>query len=349
MHEPRDLTTSLERLRCGADFSSATSLLREASQSQDPSRCLKQILRALVAIERMPSPLQRLTWLVTMASPRCLRIDHSRTIGDLWEGGICRSLDGLALSSGAVRLLRAVAHAPDEMGPDLLSRLDACHAFNELIPSRQPPAITAEAVQFAFSGSASEADRVLTAATRAGVESVIEVAQIAGWLHALTDPDAADVITPDSHATRYCLTAPALRGLRRRGARAHGRQLGLKVAKVASKRSAPAQAPTTIPGCLTPSDAIVDVMSPLLIDFLSSAIAQLAPQRNIRDRAHQFASACPAVCDAVASWVEPRDHWDFESRVAWLERMLGLATALPTEPADRLVDSIATIGMELDT
>jgi hypothetical protein len=248
-----------------------------------------------------------------------------------------------------VRLLRAVAHAPDETGPALLSRLDACHAFTELIPSRQPSNIAVEAVQLALSGSASEADRVVAAAARAGVESVTEVAQVAMWLHALKDPDAADVIAPDSHATRYCLTAPALRGLRRRGARAHGRQLGLKVAKVASKRSAPAQAPTTIPGCLTPSDATVDVMSPLLIDFVSSAIAQLAPERNIRDRAHLFASACPAACDAVASWIETRDHWDFESRVAWLERTLGLAPALPMEPADRLVDSNATIGMELDT
>lgn len=349
MHEPRDLTTSLERLRCGADFSSASSLLREAGQSQEPSRCLQQILHALVTIERMPSPLQRLTWLAIMASPRCLRIDHSRTIGDLWEGGICRSLDGLSLSLGAVRLLRAVAHAPDETGPDLLSRLDACHAFNELIPSRQPPAITAEAVQFALSGSASEADRVATAATRAGVESVTEVAQIARWLHALKDPDAPDIAAPDSRATRYCLTAPALRGLRRRGARAHGRQLGLKVADLASKRSDPQTARKSIPACLTPSDATGDVMRPLLVDFVSSAVAQLAPGRNIRDRTHLFASLCPAACDAVASWVEPRGHWDFESRVAWLERMLGLAPALPTEPADRLVDSNRTIGMELDT
>ena len=339
MHEPRDLTTSLERLHCGPDFSSVSNLLREAAQNQDPARCLQQVLHALVAIERMPAPLRRLTWLTTMASPRCLRIDHSWTIGNLWEGGICRSLDGLSLPSGAVRLLRAVAHAPDETAPALLSRLDACHAFNELIPSRQPPNITAEAVQFTLSGSALEADRVAMAAARAGVESVTEVAQLARWLHSLKDPDTADVAAPDSRATRYCLTAPALRGLRRRGARAHGRRLGLHVANVASKRSATQPARTTIPSCLTPSEATVDVLRPLLVDFISSAIAQQAPERTTRDRAHWFVSACPAVCDAVAAWSEQREQWDFDSRVAWLERTLGLAPAFPAEPADRLVDS----------
>lgn len=349
MHEPSDLAGALQRLRCSAGFVSATNLLREACASGEPSRSLELVLQALEFVERLPRPLQRMAWLSTFGSPRPLRADHLRAIQEVWGRGISRSVDGLAGASGVARLLCAVATAPDDRRSALLARLDSCQAFTELVTSRQPQSIVAGAVQLMLCGKQAAADRIAMAAVKAQVEPIAEIAVFARWLHSLSTPDDEDVLPPDSSAVRFALTAPALRGLRRRGARAHGRRAGrLAAANVAKGALANPQL-AAIPKCLTPSAEIVDVMMPLLIDYISSGIAELAPGRNTRDGAHLYASSCPALCDAVASIA---GHWhdrDYESRTDWLEEMLGLTQILPQEPSDGMFDPVGVTNIGTHT
>lgn len=329
MIEPSGLLAPLDRLRRRQQFEAATGLLVRAAGAPNFPEAHRQFLPAIPSIESLPPPLQRLTWLSTLGSSGIGRRHHSRVIDELWSRGIGRSLDGVTAPSGLSQLLATIAAGHVQRMASDLAWAEATHAFSELLPSRQPRSIASEAVCLMTVCSAEQLDRLAMQSEEAKIPDIADIARAARWLHALSTPDAPDAPAPHAALARWMLTAPALRGLRRRGARRLGRRLGRTARQPFHAHASAAASSRSIPMCLRPPEGTADVMAPLLMDYLTSGIRELwhGTERSMRDGAHEFASRFPDACDEIAGFVDGARTTDFRTRLEWIELHLALAKA----------------------
>jgi hypothetical protein len=345
VNEPADLLGPLQRLAAEGAYRSAVAELAAARDESDTGRRLERVRGALLQLEQLASPVQHLAWLTTFGSPRCVRLDEAAVRELLWRRGVNRSTDGLPYVARAARLLAAVAIAEATEVEGLLCRLRGVGAFDALAASEQPAWIAAEAVGLVLAVDPAAIHRLAAAATAAEIKSVAAASLLAAWMHALATAGAPDVAPPETAEARFVLVAPILRGLRRRGAREHGRRLGRLALESLRQRGGAIDGALALPMCLTATAQISAWITPLVIDFVTAAIAELAPGHSRRDGAHAFAERCPAVVDAAAAVFGATLTSDFTCRADWLERVLGLAPqpgwssprrslGIPAEPSD---------------
>lgn len=325
MNEPADLLVPLQRLAAAGAYDSAVAELTAARDEPDSERRLARLREALAPLERLAAPFRQLAWLATFGSPRCVRLDAVAVRESLWRRGVTRSTEGLLHLARATRLLAGVAVAPREEIGTLLRRLRIVGAFDTLVPSLQPECIAAEAVGLVLAVDPASIHQLAEAAVAAEIKSVSAASSLARWMHALAKEGAPDAPPPEGDAARFVLAAPILRGLRRHGAREHGRRLGRLAAENVRQRTGAADGSFQLPKCLTATAQVHDLMVPLVLDFVTAAIAEFAPKCSRREGAHNFADGCPAVVDAAAAVLGTMPNPDHVSRVEWLENALGLA------------------------
>ncbi len=325
MNEPDDLLGPLQQYATVAAYQRAVLELAASCDEVEAVRRHARLNNALAELESLASHSQQLAWLVSFGSPRSVRVQEASTREALWRRGVSRSTSGLPHPARATRLLALAATAPGAEVRSLLARLCAVRAFDALFSSKQPARIAAEAVGLVLAVDPLAVQRLEDAAMAADVEVVAVTARLARWMHAVGTPNAPDVAPPETDAARIALKAPILRGLRRRGARQHGRRIGRLAGEVPRQPEKAPAGGVVLPQCLTSSAKLGDLMAPLVIDFVTAAIAELVPGRSRRDGVHAFAERCADLVDAVAALLGQKPTSDHPGRAGWLENVLGLA------------------------
>lgn len=319
----------LQSLSCAPLFEPAVASLSAAAQSTRPAVIQEHLQRAMPYLRHLSPSMQRLAWLQSYGMPRERRRGPARAQSNLWCGGINRIAEPCPHTSGLARLAMGWSDAPHGSGSALLREIASTRGFGTLADSATDEELTWEGVWMMHEVDPRGCRNIRILAADASLNRLAEVAALAEWLHALATEDAASMPPPDSPLTEIALVLTQLRGLRRRGARNHGRRIGRQVRQATQSlsRGSKRELALALPSCLSGGAALRPMLAPLVQDLLSCAVAELALNSDLLQGTHTLSECCPLLLDqAIETHVNPGTHdsIDRTCRRSWLASLLGL-------------------------
>lgn len=320
--EPEDLTHRLRPLLATVAFPDSIRLLTNLARSDNLATAHHQLERVLANLTLLPHSLRRLAWLHTFASPELVRLISHRVAVHHWEIGVGRRWNLMETAGGASHLLGIVARSPAAGHAGLLLRLGESEAFTALLPRNESNLIAAEAANLSSTCTAVDCFSMYEATKPDKQPSVRETCHLAAWLRALLTPGSGNVPPTESDACILLCTAPLFRGLRRRGARAHGRAIGIALRNVTT--SQPSSESRVVPMPLTGGDRTSPLLAPLVVDFLIAAMSELEPTPDPRRRIKKILLRAPELVGAVRNAVGSAELMTTDR---WLDSVMGVAEA----------------------
>jgi hypothetical protein len=327
--ETAERIAAMRALVCPEPYAAAYERLMLARAAKTDGAALQHTREALPFVRRLPNSLRRLVWLSTFGAAGPRRVRCSRSINDLWEAGIGRSLDGVCAPLGVARLVSMCVELPAEEGAAVLRDIASTEAFSTLLVLAGPEAIAREGVELALSAPSADYDNLEAAAKSLGLTQIAEAAAITRWVLAISSPELPQVGPPSASSTTIVLSLPCLRGIRRRGCRSHGRRIGQHVMNGLRglSRGSTRKFELGLPQCMRGTSETRPLFAPLITDLLSCAVAELSLHGEFRDGAQLLARSCPLLLNAA--YRELHDEAasaSHNSDVAsdWLESLLGI-------------------------
>ena len=331
---------ALRGLACPQPYAAAHERLMLARAARTRGAALQHIREALPFLRILPNSLRRLCWLSTFGAAGPRRERCSRSINDLWESGIGRSLDGVSATLGVAGLGSMCAELPPEEGAAVLRDIAFTEAFSTLMAVAGPEAVVREGVELALSTPVVDYANLEAAAKSVGLTQIAEAAAVARWLLAISNSELPQVGPPSASTMVIVLSLPCLRGLRRRGCRGHGRRIGQHVANGLKglSRGSTRKFELGLPYCLRGTSETRPLLAPLVIDLLSCAVAELSLRGEFRDGAQLLARSCPVLLNdahiELHEHAAPASHDSDVARSEWLELLLGIRAFNDEPPTD---------------
>ena len=319
----------LRALSSAALFEPAVVRLAAAARSDRASAIQQHLAEAIPFLGGLSPSMQRLAWLQTFGMPRDRRHAPALAQMDLWRRGINRVAETCPHSCGLAPLAMGLSEVPCDAGVSLLRAIASTHALETLLGDASHEALAWEGVWMMQAINPAGCTNIRLLARDASIDTLSEVAALAEWLHALATDGAEPVHPPASRLTDIALVLTQLRGLRRRGAREHGRRIGRHVRQTMRtlSRGSTRELDVELPRCVIGSEPMRPRLAPLVQDLLSSAVAEADPSTDLREASRAISECCPALIDqAIAAHSFPGSHapTDTRDRPYWLESLLGL-------------------------
>jgi hypothetical protein len=332
-----DLSEHLARLCSLAareGHATAVARLRLSLKASRRSESRQHLIEAIPHVRLLPRSVRRLAWLEVFGSPARRRSRAVERVNELWKRGIGRSLDDLTTSSGAAELIAVCADPSIEATTDLLGSLARLDAFTTLVGDAGTEAWTAETIELALRSDPVECMAIEEGARRCGLPEIAEVASTARWIHAVRSPEAGQIPPPTGDLVRQVLLIPSLRGLRRSGARVHGRTMGRKVLEgiQSAARGATKVVEVSLPVCFRGEPPIRALLAPLVRDFLCKCVAEICGYRDRGEGVEILARNAPQLVIEAAAEIEPHalpPDAQEAFRTEWLAMAVGLAARKP--------------------
>ncbi len=320
---------ALRSLSCGTIYASVQSRLLAAASATRSTTALQLLREALPLLQKLAPSMQRLAWLQSYGMPSELRMQSGRSIDALWNRGINRNLDIWPHARGLAHLASAWSDASDDAAAALMAQVASTHAFSTLAGDATDEEFAWEGIWLMQSAGPSACANIRRTAASSSLDSVSRMAALAEWLHALATPDAPMVAPPATELTQNALSLPSLRGLRRRGARTHGRRIGRQIhgAVRTLSRGSNRELNLELPACLIGDESLRPAFAPLVQDLLSCAVAENAPHADLRQGVRTICECCPKlVRQAIEAHRFAGSHAldDAHDPPAWLESLFGL-------------------------
>jgi hypothetical protein len=320
---------SLRSLSCGTAYAPVQTRLLAAASSTRSTTALQLLRETLPLLQKLSPSMQRLAWFQTYGLPCERRMQPGRSVTALWSRGINRNLDIWPHARGLAHLASAWSVASDEAAATLMAQVASTHAFSTLAGDATDEEFAWEGVWLMQSVGPSACASIRGAADHSSLDSIAQIAACGEWLHSLATPDSPMAAPPSTNLTRIALSLTSLRGLRRRGARDHGRRIGRQVhAAVRSlSRGSSRELDLELPACLIGPESLRPVFAPLVQDFLSCAVAENAPHADLRQGVRTICECCPKlVRQAIEAHRFAGSHAleDAHDPPAWLDSLFGL-------------------------
>jgi hypothetical protein len=256
-------------------------------------------------------------------------MQSGQSIDALWNRGINRNLDIWPHARGLAHLSSAWSDASDDAAAALMAQVASTHAFSTLAGDATDEEFAWEGIWLMQSAGPSACANIRRTAASSSLDSISRMAGLAEWLHALATPDAPIVAPPSTEMTQIALALASLRGLRRRGARSHGRRIGRQVHDALRSLSRGSKRPLDLelPACLIGADSLRPAFAPLVQDLLSCAVAENSPHADLRQGVRAICECCPKLVRcAIEAHRFAGSHAidDAHDPQAWLESLFGL-------------------------
>jgi hypothetical protein len=210
-----------------------------------------------------------------------------------------------------------------------MGQIASTHAFSTLAGDATDEELAWEGILLMQMAKPTDCMNIRCTADASSLESISQMAALGQWLHAIATPNAPMLAPPAGPLTQIALSLAPLRGLRRRGARDHGRRIGRHVQQSIRtlSRGSKRELDLELPACLLGAEALRPTLAPLIQDLLSCAVAENAPYGNLRQGVRTICECCPVlVRQAIEAHRYAGSHAleDSHDPPAWVDSLFGL-------------------------